>query len=197
LDALALRGRNVLGIVDLDSSRWGTSLNGVRVLGSEEVLLNHKADCIEVVNAVGCVDGAGAQKRKAVYDRLKQHGYRFAEVIHPAAVLAADIAIAEGAQILAGAIIQSGAVIGANTIINSGAIIEHDCRIGAHVHVASGAVLSGAVVVGGEAFIGAGAVVIHGMRVGARGVVGGGALVRQPVARGTTVIGVPARELKA
>ncbi|NOT86206.1 MAG: hypothetical protein HOP02_15830 [Methylococcaceae bacterium] len=58
-----------------------------------------------------------------------------------------------------------------NSIINTGAIVEHDWRIGAHVHIARGVVLSGGVEVGDHVHIGTGAIVIQGIKIGAGSVV--------------------------
>jgi acetyltransferase-like isoleucine patch superfamily enzyme len=47
--------------------------------------------------------------------------------------------------------------------------------------------------IGAGAWIGAGALVLDGVVVGDRAIVGAGAVVREAVAAGTTVVGVPAR----
>jgi acetyltransferase-like isoleucine patch superfamily enzyme len=49
--------------------------------------------------------------------------------------------------------------------------------------------------VGEGAWIGAGSTILDGVTVGDRGVVGAGAVVREPVRAGTTVVGIPAREV--
>lgn len=197
LESLILRGQKVLGIVDVDPALWGSSLRDVRFLGGEEQLQSYDAGSVMLVNGVGCVDARSLQKRKAIHERFAGRGYRFARVVHPAAILATDAILDDGVQVMAGAILQSSARIGPDTLINTGAIIEHDCRLGAHVHVATRAVLAGGVAVGDDTLIGAGAVVVQGIRIGARSVIASGAMVRHDVPAGITVAGVPAVELRA
>ncbi len=90
----------------------------------------------------------------------------FETVIHPSAVIAPEVHIDDGVQVMAGAIVQPGSWLGENVIINTGARVDHDCTIDAHAHVAPGVTLSGNVHVGNGAHIGAGATVIQGIKVG-------------------------------
>jgi len=96
---------------------------------------------------------------------------------------------------MAGAVVQAGCVIGSNTIINTRASVDHDSKIGAHVHVAPGVVLSGGVTIYDEAHLGTGAVVIQGVTIGRASVVGAGAVVIRDVSDGAKVVGVPAKVL--
>lgn len=192
LDALALAGQRVLGLVDVDVARGGRELLGVRVLGDDDVLRGYEPSAVRLVNAIGSV--RSMQERKRVYDTFVGRGYSFASVLHPAATLSPHAVVAPGAQIMAGVVLQAGAAIGLDTIVNTGATIDHDCRIGAHVHVAPGVTLSGDVQVGDESHVGAGATVIQGVRIGARCLIAAGAVVVRDVADGKTVAGLPATE---
>jgi acetyltransferase-like isoleucine patch superfamily enzyme len=71
-------------------------------------------------------------------------------------------------------------------------VVEHDCRLGEHVHVAPRALLCGDVEIGARSHIGAGAVVRQGLRLGNDTVVGAGAVVIRNHSGGGTLIGVPA-----
>jgi len=51
-------------------------------------------------------------------------------VVHPKAIVAADVVIGEGSVILAGAVIQSGAIIGKHVVINANVTVDHDVVIG-------------------------------------------------------------------
>ena len=75
----------------------------------------------------------------------------------------------------------------------------HRARLstGSCCHVGPGAVLAGNVTLGDRAFIGVGAVVRPDTRIGADAVAGAGAAVVSDVAECATVVGVPARPLKA
>jgi UDP-perosamine 4-acetyltransferase len=191
IEALHRSSVAILGIVDNDPARVGEKLLGVPVIGEDDAVLLHPADSVRLVNALGSV---GVSKgRRILFQKMKEKGYYFYLVVHPSAVIAEDVVLSEGAQVMAGAVIQPGTHIGRNAIVNTRASIDHDCRIGDHVHVAPGATLSGGVAVGSGAHIGTGATIIQGITIGSDSMVAAGAVVVRDVADGTTVKGVPAR----
>lgn len=194
LDALALSRTAVLGLVDTDPALAGRQVLGFAILGGDEVLRGYAPGTVRLVNAIASV--GSMDRHRSVYERLRGAGYSFASVLHPSAIVSQHAVTAIGVQIMAGAVVQARARIGENAIVNTGATVDHDCSIGAHVHLAPGVTLSGSVQVGDETHVGAGATVIQGVRIGARSTVAAGAVVLSNVADGTTVAGVPAREVQ-
>lgn len=142
-------------------------LQGVSLLGmtsnDEEVLNRYSPDKIDLVNGVGCVH-VNPQRRE-LFERFKSKGYRFASVIHPSSVIAQDVSLGEGVQIMAGVIIQPGSSIGDNALLNTRVSVDHDCVIGSHVHLAPGVILSGGVTIGEGCHVGTGSVVIQGVHI--------------------------------
>jgi UDP-perosamine 4-acetyltransferase len=191
VSTLLLEHRAVLGFVDPDLSL--PSLLGVPRLGDDNEVFRHAPDRIRLVNGVG--SGRSTELRKSVYARFREKQYLFEAVIHPSASIAPDVHAGEGLQVMAGAIVQTGVRLGENVIVNTGAIVDHDCVIGDHAHVAPGATLSGCVHLDDGVHVGTGASVIQGIRVGTGSTVGAGAVVLHDVPAGTTVVGVPAKEL--
>ena len=189
VSTLLLCRRNILGFVDLNPA--APPLLGISCLGSDAAVLLHAPDDVRLVNGVGSTGSTAS--RQDVYDRFTREGYCFATVRHPSAVIAPEVQIEDGAQIMAGVILQSGSSVGANAIVNTGAIIDHDCVVGAHAHIAPRAVLSGGVRVGSGAHIGTGACIIQRVSIGAASVVGAGAVVIKDVPPGITTVGVPAK----
>lgn len=194
LDALTLSGAAILGLVDTDPALVGHRVLGFEVLGGDESLRRHAPGTVRLVNAIGSV--SSMDRRRSVYEAWRRAAYSFASVQHPGAIVSRHAMAAAGVQIMAGAVVQACASIGENTIVNTGASVDHDCRIGAHVHLAPGVTLSGNVQVGDETHVGAGATVIQGVRIGARCTVAAGAVVLGDVADGTTMAGVPAKEVR-
>jgi sugar O-acyltransferase (sialic acid O-acetyltransferase NeuD family) len=185
---LLLLNRSVVGFVGPSAPK--RSIFGIKYLGDDSVL-RHKSQDIELVNGVGSIGLKSL--RYLLFRRFREQGFRFATVIHPAAVVAADLRLGEGAQIMAGAVIQPGSRIGANCIVNTGAVVDHDCEIRSHAHIAPGAVLCGGVKIGIGAHIGAGASILQEVHVGQWSIVGAGAAVIRDVPAGVTAVGVPAK----
>lgn len=193
IDALRLSSTPILGIVDAGDEKRGANLSGVPVIGDDNEVLKYRADEIILVNGIGSVKRP--ERRREVFDRFKSMGYDFANVVHPSAVIASDVVLSEGVQIMAGSIVQPGCVIGANAVINTRASVDHDCSIGDNVHLAPGVTISGNVRIGNGSHVGTGSAVIQGITIGENSVIGAGAAVIKDIAGNAVFIGVPAREV--
>lgn len=192
ISALLAASTVIIGIVDPDPTLAGRSILGVPVLGGDEVVDKYPPAEVLLVNGLGSV--ALPIKRQQLSEKYRGAGYRFATILHPAAVVAADVLLGEGAQVMAGAVIQPGSRIGIDSIINTRASVDHDCIIGDYVHIAPGVTLSGGVTVGRCSHIGTGATVTQGISIDNRCLVAAGAVVTRNMAEGAKVRGVPARE---
>lgn len=194
IDALRLQSAELLGMTDADIGKKGRTLLGVPVIGSDAEVVKHPAGAIRLVNGIGSV--RVSPQRRQLFEQFASKGYGFASVVHPSAIISADVVLSEGVQVMAGVVIQAGSQIGANTLINSGAIVDHDCQIGNHVHISPGVTLSGGVSVGENSHIGTGATVIQGIQIGRNCLVAAGAVVIRDVPDGVAVVGIPAKEKK-
>ncbi len=194
IEALRLRSVRILGITDPDPTKTGTEILGVRVMGDDTVIGGYSAGSLHLVNGLGSVDIP--KRRKDVFETFKAKGFAFATVVHPSAVVASDVVLGEGAQVMAGAVIQPGSRIGRNSIVNTNASVDHDCVIGDHVHLAPGVTLSGSVRIGDCVHVGTGATIIQEVTIGPDSVIGAGSVVLTDVSEKTQFIGVPARRTK-
>jgi UDP-perosamine 4-acetyltransferase len=191
VEALAARRTDILGFVSLDTEVASGVMAGLQCLGGDSDLLARGPDGIVLVNGVGTI--GKPERRRAAFNSYRGAGFTFLQVVHPSAIVASDVVLDEGAQIMARAVLQPGVRIGANTIVNTGAILDHDVSIGDHAHVAPGACLAGGVRVGDASHIGAGATIIQNIWIKDGALVGAGAVVIADVAEAVTVVGVPAR----
>ncbi len=190
LDCLRLQGIKVIGALDKFPN-----LNDERaelpIIGDDSAIRAYSSDDVELVNGLGSV--GDTHLRTNIFNKFKNLGYHFRQVIHPAATVAGDCVLGEGVQILAGAVVNTGTRIAADSIVNTGAIVDHECSIGGHVHIAPGVTLSGGVQVGDYCHIGTGATIIQGIVIGEKALVAAGAVVVRDVDAGKKVLGVPAK----
>ena len=194
INALRESGIKILGLCDVDRSKDASTVLSVPVLGDDSIIDRFDKDEVDLAMGIGSTGRSDA--RRALFETYRGADYRFVTVRDRSSVIAADVILDEGAQVLAGAVIQPATHVGANAIINTRASVDHDCIVGDHAHVAPGATLCGGVQVGEGAHIGAGAVVVQNVSVGANSVVGAGSVVLADVDEGQTVLGAPARESK-
>ena len=188
-------GYELVGLLDPDRRLWTTKVEGLPVLGDDELLRGLLSEGVQSaflgLGAVG-----DTKHRQALFEMAAGLGFRMVQAVHPQAIISPTAHLGAGVTVMAGAIINPSAEIGDNVIVNTGAIVEHDCRIGAHAHVAPGARLSGNVSVGDGAHVGVGCSVRENITVGNRAIVAAGAAVVSDVADGVVVAGVPARVIR-
>jgi len=175
IDALTCCGTKVAGVCDPKIKRGTMILQGVRCLGSEEVLDSKSKDTTLLVNGLGSTRSTLA--RRDLFLKFKREGFKFLNVVHPSAVISSRVSLGEGVHIMAGCVLQTEVVVGDNVIVNTGATIDHHCNIGAHSHVAPGVTISGNVQIGGGSHIGAGAVVVQSLKIGRDSFVRSGSVV--------------------
>jgi UDP-perosamine 4-acetyltransferase len=193
ISTLQILGIKVIGIVDADNTRVGEQVLGVPIVGNDDVLDAYEATSIRLVNGLGSV--GETTLRESLYLKFKGKGFLFSQVVHPTSIIASDVCLGEGVQVMAGAVIQPGTVVGDNAIINTSVTIDHDCTIGEHVHLAPRVVLSGGVTIEPSVHIGTGAVSIQNIRIGKGSVVGAGSALVNNVPQYSKVVGVPGREI--
>jgi sugar O-acyltransferase (sialic acid O-acetyltransferase NeuD family) len=175
-----------LGFLDDTPHLLGTTILGLDVLGPFASLGGIAHDAVIV--AVG--DNAA---RRAVTERLRAAGERFATAVHPRAYVAPSAAIGEGSMIGAGAVVAPRAVIGRGVIVNTNASVDHDSVVDDFAHVSAGATVGAHVRIGAETLIAIGACVVSNVSVGARTIIGGGAAVVSDIPADVVAFGVPAR----
>ena len=185
IEVLRLSGLEVLGVCDPALRGADATVCGVPVLGGDDEILARPAGEVRLVNAVGSTRSTAA--RAAVFERFQDHGYEFATILHPGAILSGTAELGEGAQLMAGAVVQARSSLGPNVLINTGASVDHDCRVATHVHVAPGATLSGGVVVERGVHIGTGATVVQSVTIGRDSLIAAGAVVTEDVPAGSVV----------
>lgn len=194
LDVLRRAGAfEVTGFVDSNPAMLGRRIDGVRVIGQPDDLRTIR-DKHGITRAIVAVGDNGV--RRHFGERLSSLGFELINAIHPSANIATNATIGRNVVIAAGALVCAHCQIGDSVILNTGCIIDHETLVGTATHVCPGARVAGRVTIESGAFIGIGATVIQSLRVGYDAVIGAGAVVVRDVPPMTTVVGVPAREIK-
>lgn len=188
IEMLQLNDREIIGYTAPNPSK-----NVLKYLGNDEEIFKYNCKSIELVLGIGTVKASDI--RRKIYANLKGKGYNFTTLIHPKAIIANNVKIASGAQIMAGVILQPNVKIGENSIINTGAQLDHDCIVESHVHIAPGVICSGNVIIKEAAHLGTASTVIQSIVVGQQATVGAGAVVTKDVVANAIVVGVPAKEV--
>ncbi len=191
INALQLCSVQILGITDPDPELHGKDILGVPVIGSDDKLANYGARTVQLVNGLGSISVPST--RCQLFDKYKGQKFIFANVIHPDALLAGDVKLGEGVQVMAGAVVQPGVFLGDNVIINTRASVDHDCIIGKNSHVAPGVTISGEVHIGAGVHVGTGASIVQGVRIGDASLVGAGSTVLKDIPDGVKAYGCPAK----
>jgi len=183
-EVLELSNHNFFGYItpDLDV---GTKLNYGVVLGDDSIIDSYSINEIALVNGIGMLPKNNL--RFNVSTMMRSKGYSFARVIHPSSILAADVLLEDGVQIMAGSIIQPGVRIGKDSIINTGVIIDHDCYIGENCHLAPGVICSGGVTIEKNVHIGTGSQIIQGVRIGENSVIAAGSVIYKDVPKNVLI----------
>ena len=186
LDVLRATGRAVAGILAPDLP-VGAQWEGIPVLGDDDWTLRPEATQYSYTLGVGMLPHR-SQLRQRLFSLLQDRRLGMPALVHPSAIVAPDVVLGEGTQLMAGVIVQPGTVIGENVLLNTRVTVDHHSRIGAHVHVAPGAILCGEVQLADRVFIGAGAILIQGVAVGTGAQVAAGATVVKNIAAGIRFI---------
>ncbi|MBA2710849.1 MAG: acetyltransferase [Tatlockia sp.] len=115
--------------------------------------------------------------REAMFNRLKEKGYRIETYVHPEAKIFTRYALGEGAVILPSAVIEPEVRIGPNSMIWANVTLAHHCSVNEHCWIASGAVISGQAQVKRNTFIGVNATIVNDIVVDEYSIIGAGALI--------------------
>lgn len=186
-----IRRMNAFGeivITDCDIAAR-SELMGYKIVGNDELLPQLFQDGFKMAFiSIGSIKST--IRRQEVYQRAKDIGFKFPNLIDPSASVSESVRLGEGIFIGKNAIINTNAQIADLSIINTGAIVEHGCQIGKFSHVSVGAVVCGDSYVGDSVFIGANATVIQGVEIGDNSIIGAGSVVIKDVVPNSRVVGI-------
>ena len=180
-------GPAVQGFLDDDSTRSGSEVGGVPILGTT-ALLPQLAREHDFVIGLGDPD-----PRRMLAERIVECGGEFRTAVHPSSVLYGNVTASPGVVVGAGAVVAAETWLGPHVLINLGATVGHDCRLEAYATVAPGVNIGGFVTMEEGSFAGLGAVITPGLRLGAGSKLGPGSVLLENLGADRIAFGVPAR----
>lgn len=179
---------NILGFVDDNVDIIGAELNGYKVLGNVDWLLNQK---LHVVNAIG-----DPVTKKSAMNRLLASENKYPILIHPSVIYSDSVNFGEGSIICAGCIITVDIEIGKHVIVNLDCTIGHDAKIGNYSTILPSVNVSGFVNISKCVSVGTGSAIIQGVSIGENTIVGAGSVVIRDLPADCTAVGSPAKPIK-
>jgi len=181
----------ILGFLDDNSTLWGTTVNGVEVLGGVEMLSQMDTSELGVLIAL-----ADYRTKSAIISKLSALNLSWINAIHPTSAVMRSAKVGKGCIFQAGTVLDTMSKTGNHVLVWAGATVGYGCVLENSSVLAAGVHLAGNNVVGRGAFVGVGVSVCPNVRIGAGSVVGAGAAVTQDIPDGVLAVGIPSRVVK-
>jgi sugar O-acyltransferase (sialic acid O-acetyltransferase NeuD family) len=167
--------------------------DALRGMNYEKGVVGSIADFVpKVSDLLVCGLGSVAVKKK-LCEPLIARGAEFLTVIHPTAVIGANVQLGRGVILSPGVVLTCDINIGDMVMVNCCSSAGHDVSVGDWSTISAHCDLTGYTTLGQGVFLGSGARIIPGKSVGDFASVGAGSVVIRSVAAGQKVFGNPAR----
>lgn len=135
--------------------------------------------------------------RRRLHERLSAAGFRFLSLVHPSAVIADSVEIGEGSIVCPLVNVSPNVVLGRFCYLNFCIGIGHDAVLGDYVQVNPGVQIGGFARIESGVLVGSGATIREGVKVGEDARIGSGSVVLGRVRDGITMMGNPAKRMRA
>lgn len=184
---------DILGFLDDNPARLGTSINGVPVLGGTDQVALYAADPnVSFVIAIGEPD-----IRKLLVQRFEPYDLQYATLVHPRALGEWEyVRVGQGSIICAGVILTTNITLGDHVILNLLVNVGHDTSVGSYTTIAPNSTVSGSVVLGEGTYLGSGSIIRDEVTIGEWSIVGMGAVVTKSLPADVVATGVPAQVIR-
>ena len=140
--------------------------------------------------------GAPSVKAK-FYKQFSNLGFKFPSFIHPSSTVSDNVNIGDGVIISPNCVVSPKVTLNRLVYVNFSCGIGHDAVVGNYVQINPGSQLGGFSKIGDSVLIGSGSIILQGITVGNEATVGSGSVVLSKVAAGATVLGNPAKRMRA
>ena len=143
-----------------DGQATGTEICGIPVVGGIDDLPVLKKDYGLLVVGIG-----NNKFRAQVYEKAKELGYAFPDIIAPSAYISPYSKMGCGCVVLQNACVQNGASVGNGVLLNAGAEVHCDATIGDYTLIYTNSVIRTGAAVGNYTRIGSNCTVCNNATV--------------------------------
>lgn len=186
---IALRMNKWEYIAFLDDGEHVKNLMGIEIIGKSTDISRYIKD-YDIFVGIG-----NNAIRENIQEQLESKGASIPVLIHPDAVIGAQVSMESGTVVMAGTVINCCTQIGKGCIINTASTVDHDNIIEDYVHISPGTHLAGTIKIGKGTWLGIGTVVINNINITGNCKIGAGTVVTKDISESGTYVGVPARRL--
>jgi len=179
-------------LIFIDDTVPSDIFKGIKRMPFEEFKRSYSTEHSKVVIAVG-----EPEYKILLYNRVKECGYSFGNVIHPSVYISPDAELGNGIIAQLGAVIAVDAKIGNNVTLEQYVVVEHDAVVDDHVQISAFVMLAGHAKVGSGTYIGIGVPVRDRITIGTNSIIGMGSVVQKDIPDNVIVMGNPARVIKS
>jgi len=180
----------LLGYVDDNQDIFGKFINGYKVIGNID-WLNTVENDIYVVCTV-----SNPIIKHHIINKLMNSHIKFANLIHPTAVISKHVDLGQDLIIQAYCVITTNVAIGNHVQLNPQCGIGHDSKIGDYSSLYWNVNISGNVKIGEGCTLGTKSTIIQGKEVGEWSIIGLGSNIIQDIPEYCTAVGNPAKPIK-
>ncbi len=158
-----IESTNKFKIVGVVSNKKLKKINNYPIIGNDDDLENLKNITNNII--IGISFYKDLKKRKKIYLRLKNLGFKIPTILSPLSYVSKGVKIGDGCQIFHRVVINKNAKIESNCIINSRSLIEHDVKIKSNSHISTSVTINGGCILGEGVFIGSGSVLRENLKI--------------------------------
>jgi len=183
---------NILGFIDDDEKLSNTEINGIKVLGNFNFLLNSIENSVNVFIPIG-----NNKVRVELFKKVIDKGFKTPNFIHKKTLIHSSVKIGKCVYILPGTQIMPLTEIKDFVLISMGVNIAHHVTIEQGCFFSQGSNIGASLALKENAYLGIASTVMTGVKiVGKDSLIGAGAVIIKDVPDNATVVGNPGRVIK-
>lgn len=181
---------NLLGFVDDNKEIQGKLIEGFQVMGDINFLNNYRRPLYTICAVADC------KAKKNIITQLTNPELKYANLIHPSAVISRNLEIGEGIIIQANVVITSNVKIADHVGISPQCGLGHDCFVDKYSTLFWNVNIGGFVLIGEGVLLGTKTSIIQERSIGPWSIIGSHSNVIRDIPRHCTAVGNPAEVIK-